>query len=184
MSLLACKGLLKSPKLLIIELDSDESEEESLVEILSNPEQKMMSNVETMEFDAGDIGGVSDDCSLKAGTPSTTRSKPSCFFCGKFETGHSCKFCHLSCCNFCNTMEVDEITDIVCPNCSVGETNVDDTEKDGLETVVSKNKRGRPKKSVPAGSILIPLVKKSRGRPRKSIVHEVSTVTSMAETLE
>ena len=155
----------KKKKILIIESDSDQSEEESLVEILSNPEQNMTSSVETheglqSEFDAGDIEGVSADYSMKDDAPSTSRSKSPCFFCGKFETGHDCKFCHLSCCNFCNTMEVDEITDIVCPNCFVDESNLDESEMDDRETVVLKNKRGRPRKTVPAGSILIPLLKK------------------------
>ena len=73
-------------------------------------------------------------------------------------------------------MQVDEITDIVCPNCSAGETIVEE-----IDEVVAEKKRGRPKKRVVTGSVLIPLFKKGRGRPRKNTAHEVTAVESRPE---
>ena len=34
------------------------------------------------------------------------------------ETGHHCSVCKKPCCNLCNKMEVDDITDILCPRCA------------------------------------------------------------------
>ena len=41
-----------------------------------------------------------------------------CGFCKLCETGHVCKECATLCCNLCNTLQVDELTDIMCPNCA------------------------------------------------------------------
>ena len=41
-----------------------------------------------------------------------------CGFCKLRETGHVCKECATLCCNLCNTLQVGELTDIMCPNCA------------------------------------------------------------------
>ena len=55
----------------------------------------------------------------------------------------------------CNTANVEEMTDIVCPRCSFEDEFLENVEKLGEE---------RPGKIVPSGQIM-PLVKKKRGRP-------------------
>ena len=89
----------------------------------------------------------------------------SCETCGNFETGHKCKLCLKRCCNLCNKFPcVEEITDIICPECFVEEAAVE---------LPSKTRgRGRPSKPVKTGQVLIPLQKKKRGRPRKPVSTE------------
>ena len=41
-----------------------------------------------------------------------------CNFCFKMETGHKCKSCLLPCCNLCNMVDVENLGDILCPNCN------------------------------------------------------------------
>ena len=88
--------------------------------------------------------------------------------CGKFETGHKCRLCKELCCNFCNTTSVEEMTDIVCPKCSIEVQDEFLPEDDPNVTgSVGIRGKGRPRKVIPSGQILIPLVKKKRGRPSK-----------------
>ena len=118
-----------------------------VLDILYNPEQ-------SMEVD----DGVKDP------------SRPPCSVCDKFETGHRCKHCSCSapCCNMCNTIEdVEELSDIVCPVCDKELKGNDDR-----ESTSKPRGRGRPRKSLASGTILIPLEKKKRGRPRKVQVVE------------
>lgn len=98
----------------------------------------------------------------------------SCSGCDKFQTGHKCQQCKGFCCNFCNTATGDDIADVVCPKCS---TEVQDEFLHGSEVISLRNTengergirrgRGRPRKIIPSGQILIPLTKKKRGRPCK-----------------
>jgi hypothetical protein len=82
-----------------------------------------------------------------------------CTFCEQFETGHKCRVCLKRCCNFCNSVEtVEELSDIVCPDCF---------QKKETKEVDVKRGRGRPSRTVETGQILIPLHRKGRGRPRK-----------------
>ena len=91
-----------------------------------------------------------------------------CFFCGKFETGHSCKGCKKLCCNLCNTIQVEDLSDISCPECSyqVADEIIPESVEENDASEVVKKTRGRPAKPVTAGQILIPLEKKKRGRPK------------------
>ena len=83
-------------------------------------------------------------------------SRPPCSVCGKFETGHRCKNCSAPCCNMCNTVEnVEELSDIVCPVC-------DKNMKVNKDSECVSRPRGRPRKSLASGTILIPLEKKKR----------------------
>ena len=125
--------------------DSDDDLKHEVLDILNNPEQ-------SMEVDDG----------------VEVFSRPPCSVCGKFETGHRCKHCSAPCCNMCNTIEdVEELSDIVCPVCDK-ELKVNDDR----ESTSKPRGRGRPRKSLASGTILIPLEKKRRGRPRKVQVVE------------
>jgi hypothetical protein len=64
---------------------------------------------------------------------------------------------------------VDEITDIVCPNCHLKELNHDETVPKS-----QKKGRGRLRKKVSTVQILIPPVRKGRGRPRQESYQAVS----------
>ena len=94
-----------------------------------------------------------------------------CDFCGKFKTSHKCRVCSKRCCNFCNKMEVDDLKDILCPLCDTEMSNNNKTgqndEKidEGQKVMTGGKGRGRPKKPLDAGHILIPLNKRGRGRP-------------------
>ena len=91
--------------------------------------------------------------------------------CGKFQTGHKCRLCEQPCCNFCNTVAVEEMTDIVCPKCSIEDEFMQE-DVNPTASVVKRGK-GRPRNIVPPGQILIPLVKKKRGRPSTKTKVEV-----------
>ena len=82
-------------------------------------------------------------------------------FCGQFETGHKCRICSVRCCNFCNSVEiVEDMSEIVCPDCSSkNETN---------DFGVKKGGEGQPS-SAKTGQIPLPLHRKGRGRPRKEM---------------
>ena len=139
----------KKKKILIIE--SDESDDEPPIDafdLLQNPEQTMTVAEET--FTCSEVS-------------SSRNSKASCSICGNFETGHKCKSCHAACCNLCNASVVEEETDlpeIICPNCQEHSKEPEPESK--------PRKRGRPRKKVDSGAILIPLVKRGRGRPPKA----------------
>jgi hypothetical protein len=121
---------------------------------LANPEQVFLVPEDNLE-------------GIDVAYPDNT-SEP-CSFCADRVTGHKCKFCRVSCCNLCNTAVVDEITDIVCPNCHLEELNHEET-----LPRTQKRGRGRPSKKVSTGQILIPLAKRGRGRPRKESSQEDS----------
>ena len=58
-----------------------------------------------------------------------------CQSCGIMETGHHCNSCKKLCCNLCNQMEVDDITDIQCRDClDAGEF----MEKEKTEEIVNR----------------------------------------------
>ena len=66
----------------------------------------------------------------------TSDPKGPCTFCGEFETGHKCGVCSKRCCNFCNSVEaVEELSDIVCPDCC---------KKKETKEVEVRRGRGRP----------------------------------------
>ena len=144
--------LRKKKKIMIIESDQSEDEAEDIFDLLANPEQVFLVPEDNLEgIDVAYPGNTSEPCS----------------FCADRVTGHKCKFCRVSCCNLCNTAVVDEITDIVCPNCHLEELNHEET-----LPRTQKRGRGRPSKKVSTGQILIPLAKKGRGRPRKESSQE------------
>lgn len=99
----------------------------------------------------------------------SSEGKGPCSFCVKVsETGHTCKVCSKRCCNLCNKVEVvEELSDILCPDCFKSD---EDDDK------VNKRMRGRGRSVVKTGKILIPLQRKGRGRPRKEISSQESTV--------
>lgn len=146
---LTVKPVRKKKKIMIIESDQSENEAEDIFDILANPEQVLQVQEENLE-DADDA--YQDNTS------------ETCFFCADRETGHKCRSCRVSCCNLCNTAVVDEITDIVCPNCHLKELNHEEP-----LPKAQKRGRGKPRKKVSTGQILIPLAKKGRGRPRNEI---------------
>ena len=181
----------KRKKLMIIESDEesgDEADDSEVIDILSNPEQNMLISVDVIDsFEPEEFEltqkenvnnlGVSDSIVTQDDIHPTQEQEvlsphnitAPCSFCAKFETGHQCKFCHLPCCNLCNTMDVDELTDIVCPNCPQ-ENSMSDNDEPVEKT--EKKGRGRPRKKVLSGTILIPLcAKKKRGRPSKQPVN-------------
>jgi thymidylate kinase len=180
-------GPVRKKKKMIIESDDSESEEEPNPEVETNEKN---SDVDTQSppwqssWGGGRLSGTG--CS-PATTPGcegeelnqevilsnseqsmsvAEDTKPPCSFCGKFETSHKCRECKAPCCNICNTFgDVEEVSDIVCPDCR----------KSVSEEPVPK-KRGRPRKKVNTGAILIPLTKRGRGRPPKVIeAHESET---------
>ena len=72
-------------------------------------------------------------------------------------------------------MEVDELTDILCPHCETDLSNKIVT-KDNNETAEPETKRrGRPRNLVKSGCILIPLEKKGRGRPLSNRAEDIVT---------
>ena len=101
-----------------------------------------------------------------------------CNFCGNFSTGHHCKTCRKLCCNFCNTITVEELSDILCPTCAeqANEECLPICDEEDAPVNQVKRKRGRPSKPVQTGQILIPLVKKKRGRPAKAKTDNVEEV--------
>ena len=129
---------IKRKKMII---ESDESDEEPMLDLLASPEQSMTVNEDPLE------------------TPDH-ESNPPCSFCGNFATSHKCRKCRAACCNICNTEHVEELGDIVCPYC---QTPPEQFEKVELQL----KKRGRPRKQITTGAILIPLAKQNKGRPRK-----------------
>ena len=132
----------KKKKTMIIESDESDNEDE-LIDLLTSSEQGMV---------------VQDDIS----TSSKHLSNSLCLFCRNFETSHKCRTCRAACCNLCNTIEVEDLGDIVCPNC-----NHSDDDKASTEV----KKRGRPSKKKPDATFPS-LSKKGRGRPRKSATKE------------
>ena len=74
----------------------------------------------------------------------TWRAGP-CYFCGKFETGHYCKSCRKLCCNLCNTIHVEDLADIICPECSHQVADELVPESDDVEDVAEVFKEGKKK---------------------------------------
>ena len=70
-------------------------------------------------------------------------------------------------------MEVDDLKDILCPLCDTEMSNNNQTGQNdervdvGQKVMTGGKGRGRPKKPLDAGHILIPLNKRGRGRPTK-----------------
>ena len=122
-------------------IESDESDEEPMLDLLASPEQSMTVNEDPLE------------------TPDH-ESNPPCSFCGNFATSHKCRKCRAACCNLCNTEHVEELGDIVCPDCQALPEQLEKVE-------LQLKKRGRPRKQITTGAILIPLAKQNKGRPRK-----------------
>ena len=155
-------------------IESDDSEVDDVIAMLSSPEQSMVTPV--LGLDESEFDNFEKDSDHYQ----QSTSNPSCSFCGKFETGHKCKLCHLPCCNICNTIDVDELADIVCPNCPQNHKVFENYEPFKEES--EKRGRGRPRKKVSTGATLMTLVKKRRGRPSKQSVEpgaDVEASTSL-----
>ena len=145
------------------DIPSDISDEFELNVENSNPRKKKKMIIESDESDGEEVpkplvsseqSMTVDDAVLSEECASIVPSPP-CSFCGKFQTSHKCRVCASPCCNFCNQEEVEELTDIVCPNCK--ETSED-------EIIVLPKKRGRPRDNPQ----LSPLKSRGKGRPSKN----------------
>ena len=156
-------GPVKKKKKMIIESDDSESEEEPNPEVETSEKNSAVATHSDEELNQEVMDLLSNSEQSMSVAEDT---KPPCSFCGKFETSHKCRECKAPCCNICNTFgDVEELSDIVCPDCK----------KSVSEEPVPK-KRGRPRKKVNTGTILIPLTKRGRGRPPKVIeAHESET---------
>ena len=161
--LLFSPGPVRKKKKMIIESDDSESEEEPNPEVETTEKNSAVDTHSDEELNQEVMDLLSNSEQSMSVAEDT---KPPCSFCGKFETSHKCRECKAPCCNICNTFgDVEELSDIVCPDCK----------KSVSEEPVPK-KRGRPRKKVNTGTILIPLTKRGRGRPPKVIeAHESVT---------
>ena len=133
----------KKSKKFMIESDGDESDHDSYeADLQTHDGVHFMSTRQPLEV--------------------TSEVKGPCSFCNIVkETGHKCKVCSRRCCNLCNKVrEVEELADILCPDCFKNSTDVDDKNK--------KRRVGGGSVIKPA-EILIPSLRdrKGKGRPRK-----------------
>ena len=102
----------------------------------------------------------SDECSPQTSAQIRNWNAEKCNFCSKFETGHKCKRCSLPCCNLCNRISVDELSDIICPNCSIPVELLDEFVPEEHEAAVDDESSD----TASASPALAPIRKKMRGQ--------------------